>query len=129
MRKKIASTFLITTFFTIRTLAGWGSEPTSLSRPVISKQFGLSSGEYCLTDTVPPKKTEQQIRDIKDESLIQKSSAKGPVNNATVTVQEEIKTIREVPKSKKKIKPVKIDVVPLPQNIIKPKIIIKKIKI
>lgn len=126
MKKKTAYTFLITGLLTIRTLTGWGSELSSLPYFVVSKQFA-SAPVYCLSDTVPSKKTDQD-KDKKKDGEIQ-DPATVPANNAPATVKEEIKVIKEVPKSKKKIKPTKIDVIPPPQNIIKPKIIIKKIKI
>lgn len=118
--------FLITGLFTIRTLTGWGSELKPLPYPALSKQ-SVPTLAYCLTDTVPPKKTEQD-KDKKNDAAVQ-DPVKVPENNVTATVKEEIKVIKEVPKSKKKIKPVKIDGIPPPKTIIKPKIIIKKIKV
>lgn len=118
--------FLITGLLTIRTLTGWGSELKSLPYPSLSKQ-SIPALEYCINDTVPPKKTEQDKNKKNDDAV--QDPVKVPENNVTATVQEEVKVIKEVPKSKKKINPVKIDGIPPPKNIIKPKIIIKKIKV
>jgi hypothetical protein len=118
--------FLITGFLTIRTLTGWGSELKPPPYPILLKQ-SVPALVYCINDTVPPKKTEQD-KNKKNDATVQ-DPAKVPENNVTATVPKEIKVIKEVPKSKKKIKPVKIDGLPPPKNIIKPKIVIKKIKI
>ncbi len=118
--------FLITGLLTIRTLTGWGSELKPLPYSALSKQ-SVPELVYCINDTVPSKKTEQD-KNKKTDAGIQ-DPVKVPENNVTATVEEKIKVIKEVPKSKKKIKPVKIDGIPPPKNIIKPKIVIKKIKV
>jgi len=118
--------FLITGLLTIRTLTGWGSELKPLPYSALSKQ-SVPELVYCINDTVPSKKTEQD-KNKKTDARVQ-DPVKVPENNVTATVEEKIKVIKEVPKSKKKIKPVKIDGIPPPKNIIKPKIVIKKIKV
>lgn len=118
--------FLITGLLTIRTLTGWGSELKPLPYSALSKQ-SVPELLYCINDTVPSKKTEQD-KNKKTDAGVQ-DPVKVPENNVTATVEEKIKVIKEVPKSKKKIKPVKIDGIPPPKNIIKPKIVIKKIKV
>ncbi|MFT3750477.1 MAG: hypothetical protein QM768_19345 [Agriterribacter sp.] len=128
MKKKIIYTsFLITAFLMICTLSGWGNEKKSLPYPDFSSRL-VPITVYCTADTVPPKKVDQDKE--KKDGAIKQEHAEVTENNVVVTVKpEELKTIKEVPRSKKKIKPVKIDGVPPPKNIIKPKIIVKKIKI
>lgn len=127
MKKRTAYThFLITGLLVFRTLTGWSSEHSSLPYPVISKKF-VPALALCVSDTVPPKKVDQDKN--KKTDAVKQDPVPAAENNITNTVKEEIKTIKEVPKSKKKIKPVKIDGIPPPQKIIKPTIIIRKIKV
>jgi hypothetical protein len=126
MEKRTAYiSFLITSLLVIRTLTGWGSETKPLPHLFITKQY-VPALLNCLADTVPPQKAEPD-KDKKPNAAPQQDPVAAPANNVPTTAKEEVKAIKEVPKSKKKITPVKIDAVPPPQTIIKPKIIIRKL--
>lgn len=117
--------FLITSLLVFLTATGWGNECKPLPYPVIAKKT-VSILLCSVTDTVPPQKTEQD-KAKKPEIVPQQRPVTASANTVTNTTKEEVKAIKEVPKSKKKITPVKIDVAPPPQTIIKPKIIIRKL--
>lgn len=124
MKEKSRYTYLLlTVLFAIRSLSGLGNEHRSLPDP--SKNRLMVASFLVAGDTIPPQKTNQQKEKPKESA-----NEPGGVSSETkANNPEKILEIKEVPKSRKQVKPVKIDVGPLPVKKIKPKIVIKKIKV
>ncbi|MFT3701342.1 MAG: hypothetical protein QM802_03190 [Agriterribacter sp.] len=103
-----------------------GSEQKSLPYAALSKDF-VQCSVKAIPDTLPPAKEEPRKEQKDEVPTLTNPTQKAPDEKVLKT--DDISQIKEVPKSRKKVKPVKIEGSPAPTTIIKPKIVIKKIKI
>lgn len=106
--KTLYRIFILSCLFTIRSLQGWGSDSPSLPHLTLNAQ-------RVFTDTLPPAKPAE----VKPAP----PSTKNPVDEVVKPI------IKQIPKSKKQVKPVAIPG-KLPvntQKIVKPKVIIRRV--